>query len=74
MNGPQQTTAAVIDAVFSAWMSLNSFPFFFFLQKDSRHLEVKDIESKEEERSKKQYPLKNSHVFTKKMGVLKICF
>ena len=28
----------------------------FFLQKDSRYLEVKDIESKEEERSKKQYP------------------
>lgn len=37
-------------------MSLNSFP--LFLYKDSRRFKVKDSESKEEERSKKQYPLK----------------
>lgn len=37
-------------------MSLNSFP--PFLYKNSRRFKVKDSESKEDERSKKQYPLK----------------
>lgn len=39
----------------------------FTLQKESRHLEVKDSEPKEEqERPRKQYPLKNNFIKKKK--------
>ena len=46
---------------------------FFVFQKEARHQEVKDSESKEDERSRKQYPFQ-LHVLAVLFLVVNLCF